>query len=321
MPLIVQAGQIHSVLFDNASTVIINHQGCELEHPIKQSTQLIIPLSHCTSGTTGNIAVTHTNLQHIYWQKQTENITNITLAFSKPYQYKIKLLPSQLLICLSHCPQDVSYFNNQLTTPTNLFFVFSGISFYIPIENLSIEQLLDRSIGFMPEHVVEDGLPHFGSKRDDWLGKEAREHLGFDIYVNDVDVLAAADGRVKTVSTTKRAGLYVKLDHGGYIYTLYVHLKTAYVREGQRIQHGDKIGRIEGPQGNAKAAQLHFELKFKNSSLDPLPLIERYYQNYPPIAQKIQQYTALIPERVKQRDQLVNIYLSNQNKVAGKHHD
>ncbi len=313
---IADAGQVHNVFFDNVSTVVINHQGCELEHPIKQPTQLIIPLSNCTSDTAGKIEVTHANLKKIHWQKQTETISIITLQFIKEYQHEIKLLPEQLLVCFPRCPQNSFHSKNVITPliPSNIFFTFSGINFYVPIENFSIEHLLERSIGYMPKNFVEDGLPHFGSKRDDWLGKKNREHLGFDIYVDKTNVLAAADGRVKTVNTTKRAGLYVKLDHGGYIYTLYIHLKTVYVREGQLIKHGDKIGLIDGPQGNAKAAQLHFELKFKNSSLDPLPLMQNHYKNYPNIAQKIQQYVNLIPERVKQRDKQVQIYLLNQNK-------
>ncbi len=181
-----------------------------------------------------------------------------------------------------------------------MMFLLRGILFQIPLQGMKIEEFLDRSVGFVPKDVIRDGLPHFGAKRDDWKGK-TRRHKGYDIYANKINVIAAADGRVTKVRKNRRAGLYVKLHHGSQVYSLYIHLTSASVKTGQKVRQGEIIGRINGISGNAISPQLHFEIKPNNRSVDPLPLIESYYQSDKQILAKIRRYKKSISDSIKIR--------------------
>ncbi|WP_310376350.1 M23 family metallopeptidase [Catenuloplanes atrovinosus] len=54
-------------------------------------------------------------------------------------------------------------------------------------------------------------------------------------------------------------GYWVKIDHGGKWSTLYLHLlEPPMVREGQRVEMGDQLGRL-GSTGESSAPHLHYE--------------------------------------------------------------
>lgn len=50
--------------------------------------------------------------------------------------------------------------------------------------------------------------------------------------------------------------------------TLYAHCKTVYVKEGDKINQGQKIGEV-GATGNATGPHLHFEIRKENRYVDP----------------------------------------------------
>jgi len=194
-----------------------------------------------------------------------------------------------------------TFFSN---SPLKTMFVINQISFQIPIEDMLIDEFLDRSIGFVPPDIIRDGLPPFATKRDDWRGAP-REHEGYDIYADKVNVVAAAAGLVTKVNVTERAGLYVKLQHRPDLSTVYVHLRSARVKKNQIVKPGEIIGRIEGPAGNAISPQLHFEIQIDNQSVDPLPLIQEWYRDDQRIMSKISYYQKLLVENIKERDKQV----------------
>lgn len=95
-------------------------------------------------------------------------------------------------------------------------------------------------------------------------------HRGLDLGWNALyggpnqPIYAAQDGTiiaVKDNDTSKVSwGNYVKIDHGGKIYTLYAHLKKGVaVKKGQKVKMGDLIGYM-GNTGNSKGCHLHFEV-------------------------------------------------------------
>lgn len=54
-------------------------------------------------------------------------------------------------------------------------------------------------------------------------------------------------------------GYWVKIDHGGRWETMYMHLlEPPMVREGQRVEQGEQIGKV-GSTGDSGAAHLHYE--------------------------------------------------------------
>ncbi len=150
--------------------------------------------------------------------------------------------------------------------------VVRGIGLTSPIAGLDADALIDRSLGFIPEDMVRDGLPNFGATRDDWIGKP-RPHKGIDIYGDHVIVQAAAGGRVVGSGIGELAGGWVKIHHGNGVETVYVHISGLRVKTGGNVEKGQPIAVIDGPSGNAVQAQLHFELKIDGQSVDFVPFI------------------------------------------------
>ena len=107
-------------------------------------------------------------------------------------------------------------------------------------------------------------------------------HTGVDVVkkYNELDtVIAHSDGLVILSQTgmrndkgsvgTKSYGNYLKIKHNDGYYTLYAHLKDVYVKNGDKVKRGQKIGYM-GDTGNAYGAHLHFEVrKPDNKVIDP----------------------------------------------------
>lgn len=113
----------------------------------------------------------------------------------------------------------------------------------------------------------------FGSRRI--LNSQPRAtHLGLDIAAPaGTAVLAPADGIVGLVGP----GLFfngnvVILDHGLGVTTIYAHLATIGVAEGQRVHRGEAIGTV-GKSGRATGPHLHFGLNVRGVGLDPAQVL------------------------------------------------
>jgi len=302
-------GRIQEITVDNAR-VEIKHTGCQLQSPFVEKRKLILPLAHCASSA-ARLPVNHPSLntlKKIHWAQHDPNTVWIVLTFTTAYQFELSTLPDQYVVCLPRCHQQIE-FQRQLAkirATKAIMFKLNGLYFQMPLENMQLDEFLDRSIGHRPLALVRDGLPNFGSKRDDWRGRnKTRKHKGYDIYVNMINVIASASGTVVKVGRSSLAGLYIKIHHGAQLYTVYVHLKLAYVKQGQTVKQGHIIGLIDGPVGNARAAQLHFEIKINDKSVDPLPFIEQFYRTEPPILEKITTYKKQLIRLKKIRDNKV----------------
>ncbi len=141
-----------------------------------------------------------------------------------------------------------------------------------------------------------DGAPRrltsgFGDERDDG----ARKHKGVDFQSTQGEpVRAVADGtvvfsgvgwrgggatnvapsdlleRIKGKALGK-AGVYIKLDHGGDVTSFYMHLVDTAVKRGETVKAGQLIGHVGRTGVKASGAHLHFELRYQNEHEDPLP--------------------------------------------------
>ncbi len=102
-----------------------------------------------------------------------------------------------------------------------------------------------------------------------------RPHSGVDLGAErGTPVLAAADGEVVWVGygfyrgspdPNDPYGLAISIRHGfGYkdqeLYTVYAHLRRAFVWVGQRVSAGEVIGTV-GETGHASGPHLHFEVR------------------------------------------------------------
>ena len=95
-------------------------------------------------------------------------------------------------------------------------------------------------------------------------------HYGIDIAWKKGTPVVAADGGVVTlVKEIPSFGLYICIEHGAEIETLYAHLDSATVAVGDRVARGQLIGHM-GDSGNATAPCLHFEVRIRGSRVNPL---------------------------------------------------
>lgn len=96
----------------------------------------------------------------------------------------------------------------------------------------------------------------YSDQRQRW-----RMHVGHDLIAPaSTPVLAMLSGRVQLVQSISGYGLTVLLDHGRGWQTVYAHLQSADVRNGQLVHAGDTIGRV-GRSGSASTDHLHVELR------------------------------------------------------------
>ena len=84
------------------------------------------------------------------------------------------------------------------------------------------------------------------------------------------NVKSAEDGVVAYVGNElKGYGNLVIIKHSGGWITAYAHLKNSSVKRGQRVDQGQKIGRV-GASGNVKSAQLYFGLRKGRDAVNPM---------------------------------------------------
>ncbi len=116
--------------------------------------------------------------------------------------------------------------------------------------------------------------------------KYGGSHHGVDLvkYKSQVDTIVAhSDGTVVFCQTgqknnTKATGTAswgncVKIDHGNGYFTLYAHLATVSVKNGEIVKKGQKIG-FMGNTGRSFGAHLHFEVWKGGTRIDPTPYLE-----------------------------------------------
>jgi murein DD-endopeptidase MepM/ murein hydrolase activator NlpD len=112
----------------------------------------------------------------------------------------------------------------------------------------------------------------YGWRGDPFTG--AREfHSGLDIGAPDgTEVHAAREGTVEEVGTSDQLGRYVAVTHPGGYQTLYGHLSAINVTIGEAVRTGSILGAV-GHTGRATGPHLHFEVRTKAGTRDPLQLI------------------------------------------------
>lgn len=106
-------------------------------------------------------------------------------------------------------------------------------------------------------------------------------HTGIDIAASyGTNVYASKSGTVTTANWGWGGGYgnYVEIDHGGGNYTLYAHMSSLAVSEGQRVEQGQVIGYC-GSTGNSTGPHVHFEIFEGYSRLDPLTRLAGDYSH------------------------------------------
>lgn len=100
-----------------------------------------------------------------------------------------------------------------------------------------------------------------------------KNHTGIDIAANEGTVfIAAMAGVVEEVSSEGDLGNHFSIVSDD-VATVYAHCSKIYVKEGDKISQGQKIGEV-GSTGNSTGPHLHFEIKKDNRYVDPDLILE-----------------------------------------------
>jgi peptidoglycan hydrolase-like protein with peptidoglycan-binding domain len=103
----------------------------------------------------------------------------------------------------------------------------------------------------------------FGPRGTSW-------HAGIDLPAPlGTPVYSARSGQVVWAGWRDGWGLLVTVAHGRGERTMYAHLSRVDVRVGVWVAQGVRLGRV-GATGHATGPHLHFEVRIRNASVDPL---------------------------------------------------
>lgn len=145
----------------------------------------------------------------------------------------------------------------------------------------------------------------YGYRKDPKTG-ETKHHKGIDIVTGDgpgvVNIIASNGGTVTKVHTgcptTKsikdadtsdeecggRYGNHIMIKHNDENVTVYAHLYSVYVSEGDTVNQGQTIGKM-GSSGKSTGTHLHFEVRESNNGkVDPINYVS--IENPRPVVEK-----------------------------------
>lgn len=108
----------------------------------------------------------------------------------------------------------------------------------------------------------------FGIRRDPF-NQNSSFHTGMDIRGKVGDpVYASADGTVTLAKFYGGYGNTIIVKHSDKHETLYAHLRSIHVKEGDSVHKGDHIGAI-GSTGRSTGPHLHYEILEQGEPIDP----------------------------------------------------
>lgn len=131
-------------------------------------------------------------------------------------------------------------------------------------------------------------IPSIKPVQEDKLKRKMRHMSGFGIRIHPVHkvnkfhkgidftapkgtaIQATGNGKVTRVQKRKIGyGNNVTIDHGFGYTTLYAHMATVSVKEGQQVMKGEQIGTI-GSTGTSTAPHLHYEVRINDRPVNPI---------------------------------------------------
>ena len=114
-----------------------------------------------------------------------------------------------------------------------------------------------------------DGCPDLAGEPYKAGCPSTRWHAGLDLgETSGTPVFAADTGVAHLVRSDRGYGNHILLVHGNGYATLYAHLSSFGVTEGQVVRRGEMIGQV-GSTGFSTGPHLHFEIRYLKDNIDP----------------------------------------------------
>ncbi len=109
---------------------------------------------------------------------------------------------------------------------------------------------------------------NYGMRLHPTLGVQ-KMHNGIDLAAPaGSPILAAYQGTVVAADYNSTMGNYVMINHGGGLYTVYMHCSALYVKKGQDVTAGTKIAAV-GTTGRSTGNHLHFGVRLNGAYVSP----------------------------------------------------
>lgn len=119
-------------------------------------------------------------------------------------------------------------------------------------------------------YVLALDEPSRGAITSNFGERWGRMHYGVDIAANTgTPIYAAMDGVVLCAEWESGYGNVIKINHSNGVQTIYGHCSKLFVKTGQTVNKGQKIGEV-GSTGNSTGPHLHFEVRVKGKPVNPM---------------------------------------------------
>ncbi|MDR1875195.1 MAG: peptidoglycan DD-metalloendopeptidase family protein [Synergistaceae bacterium] len=139
----------------------------------------------------------------------------------------------------------------------------------------SVDYLVGRGRGNMFDWPIRGPITSPFGSRVHPVFKTKSFHSGLDVSApRGTPITAAAPGEVLFVGWMRGYGQVVIVDHGRNYSTVYAHMSSTRVREGQIVKSGTAVGTV-GNTGTATGYHLHFEVRVGSGAKNPLDYLKR----------------------------------------------
>lgn len=111
---------------------------------------------------------------------------------------------------------------------------------------------------------------YFNYRDNPFGGSSTEFHNGIDIPApTGTPIMAVSGGQVAWSYYSSSAGNWIGIDHGNGTYSIYMHMSSRLVSEGDYVTTGQTIGLV-GSTGRSTGPHLHLSIRLNGSYVDPL---------------------------------------------------
>ena len=201
----------------------------------------------------------------------------VVIMNQEPGEYWIKLNLDDQRDSILITVTPVEFKEECITVPVKMAVIDTVLERRVKEER---ERIINKLQQLTPELLWDGGFIRpvpgivtspFGAKRV-FSGVTKSRHRGVDFKAGlGEEIMVTNKGKVVLTDNQYLLGKCVLVDHGYNLYTLYGHLDTILVNEGDLLKKGDVVG-LSGNTGRSTAPHLHFGIYLYVHPFDPFSL-------------------------------------------------